>query len=395
MRGKPVVLIRVEESKVKPVMFRGRAYKRVGNTTRQMSLEELTRVILDSVGATWDEVPDPRATLRDIDPAQVKRFVRLANEEGRRPIPRSISAGDLLAKLDLLKGKQLTRAAVLLFAKRPQKFHLQAMIKAGRFRPEGLIVDDREIEGTLWDQVEGAMNYFRERLQTRFEITGRPQRTVIWEYPLEALREAVTNAVCHRDYLSSGHTQIRIYDERLSVWNPGALPGGLSIEMLKKEHASKPRNRLIAKVFFYAGLIEQWGSGIDKMLRETRNLDLPEPIFEEADGFKVTFSNAAIHQPAKPARDGQATAQVTAQGTAQVTAQVEKLLKAASREPLSREELQNILNLNHREHFRKAYLKPLLDKGWLEATIPGKPLSPLQRYRTTPAGLALSKKRRQ
>ena len=82
------------------------------------------------------------------------------------------------------------------------------------------------------------MNYFRERLQTRFEITGRPQRTVIWEYPLEALREAVTNAVCHRDYLSSGHTQIRIYDERLSVWNPGALPGGLSIEMLKKEHAS-------------------------------------------------------------------------------------------------------------------------------------------------------------
>src|SRR5207245_3299397 len=144
----------------------------------------------------------------------------------------------------------------------------------------------------------------------------------------------------------------------------------------------------------YAGLIEQWGSGIDKMLRETRNLDLPEPVFEEADGFKVTFSNAAIHQPAKPARDGQATAQVTAQGTAQVTAQVEKLLKAASREPLSREELQNILNLNHREHFRKAYLKPLLDKGWLEATIPGKPLSPLQRYRTTPAGLALSKKPR-
>src|SRR5207249_3915923 len=97
--GKTVIKIAIEPSKVKPVMYRGRAYKRVGNTTRQMSLEELTRVILDNAGTTWDELPDPRATMGDIDPTKVRHFVRLANEEGRRPIPRGIPLGTILAKL--------------------------------------------------------------------------------------------------------------------------------------------------------------------------------------------------------------------------------------------------------------------------------------------------------
>ncbi len=101
-------------------------------------------------------------------------------------------------------------------------------VKVGRFRNETLIVDDRVIEGTLFDQVDGTMGYFREKLDTMFVMTGKPARDVVWEYPLEALREAVTNAICHRDYLSGSQTQVRIYDKELMVMNPGGLPVGIS-----------------------------------------------------------------------------------------------------------------------------------------------------------------------
>jgi len=294
VKGKEVTAIRVPESRIKPVMFHGKAYKRSGSITRQMNMEELTHLALTSVGVTWDEVPEVRATIADISMAKVKTFVRLVSVTGRRPIPPWTSATELLEKLELLRKKRPTRAAILPFGKNPQKFYLQAVVKAGRFRGETLVVDDREIEGTLFEQVEGAMNYFRERLKTRFEMTGKPQRKVIWEYPLDALREGVINAVCHRDYLCNGHTEIRIYDRQLMLWNPGGLPTGISLAMLRERHPSVPRNRLIANVLFYAGLIEQWGSGIQKMNGECETLGLPKPKFEEVMGFRVTFGKNAV-----------------------------------------------------------------------------------------------------
>jgi ATP-dependent DNA helicase RecG len=171
-----------------------------------------------------------------------------------------------------------------LFGREPQRFYTQAKVKIGRFRSESLIVDDREIVGSLFDQVEGAMGYFREHLQTRFVLNGEPAREVIWEYPLPALREAVINAVCHRDYLDNGHTQIRWHDDNVIFLNPGGLPAPLRVEELKHGHRSVPRNRKIAEMFFYAGLIEQWGSGTLAIIRECLAAGLPEPQFEEKQG---------------------------------------------------------------------------------------------------------------
>jgi ATP-dependent DNA helicase RecG len=165
---------------------------------------------------TWDQVVEPRATLSDLDPEQLRRFRKLCSLKGRRTIPDEEDDATVLAKLGLLREGQLLRAAVMLFAKEPQRFYPSAFVKVGRFRSPTLIVDDREIYGTLLDQVDGVMGYFREHLQTRFEFTGEIAREVIWEYPLEALREAITNAVCHRDYLDVGHTQVRWHDEHVS-----------------------------------------------------------------------------------------------------------------------------------------------------------------------------------
>jgi len=288
--GKTIAVIEVPESPLKPVPCRGRYFKRVARSNRQMTEDDLTRAVLDKVGMTWDQVVEPRATLNDLDPEQLRRFRKLCNLKGRRPIPEGEEDRTALEKLGLLQDGQLTRAAVLLFGKEPQHFYPSAFVKIGRFRSPTLIVDDREIYGTLFEQVDGVMGYFREHLQTRFEFHGEPAREVIWEYPLEALREAIINAVCHRDYLDVGHTQVRWYDDHLVFLNPGGLPPPLSLEDLKRPHRSVPRNRKIAEMFFYAGWIEQWGRGIQKMLDECAAAGLPEPEFEEDQwALWVTF----------------------------------------------------------------------------------------------------------
>lgn len=285
-----VVLIEVTESPLKPVACRGRYFKRVGQSNRQMTDEDLTRAVLGKVGITWDAVVEPRATFGDLDPDQLRRFRVRCNQRGRRSIPTDEDDPTMLEKLGLLRDGQLLRAAVLLFGQQPQRFYHSAVVKIGRFRSPTLIVDDREVYGTLFDQVEETMDYFREHLQTRFEFHGEPAREVIWEYPLEALREAIINAVCHRDYLDTTHIQVRWYDDHLVLFNSGGLPAPLRLEDLKHMHPSVPRNHKMAEMFFYAGWIEQWGSGIQKMLDACASMGLPEPEFEErTGGLWVTF----------------------------------------------------------------------------------------------------------
>ena len=118
----------------------------------------------------------------------------------------------------------------------------------------------------------------------------RDRRKDVWDYPLEALREAVINALIHKDYLSTAEIQIKIYDDRLWIWNPGKLPKQLTIESLKTEHSSFPKNPLIASVFYYAGFIERWGSGTKRMIDLCKAQGLPEPEFkEEFGGISVYF----------------------------------------------------------------------------------------------------------
>lgn len=290
VKRKAVVAIHISESRIKPISFKGRYFQRIGSSNRQMNWEDITKLVLESVDATWDSLNESRATLEDIDLGKVKKFIVLCNKTGRRSIPEDEPPIATLEKLELIKKRKLTKAAILLFGKNPQRFYSQAILKMGRFKLETVIIDDKEIFGTLFEQVEEAMLYFRDRLQTRFEMTGEPQRKVIWEYPLGALRETAINAVCHRDYLDSANTQIRIYDNHILIWNPGKLPPDLSLEQLKTDHPSRPHNRLIAEVFFYAGYIEKWGGGTLKVIRECVDSGLPEPeFFEDMGMFSVKF----------------------------------------------------------------------------------------------------------
>ena len=283
-KGKYIVHISVLKTQGNLVSIRGRYWIRVGSCTRQMTEDDITHAILGKIGITWDEVVEPRAKFDDFDLDQFHRFRVLCNQKGRRIIPPEEDDVTVLEKLGLMKDGHLLRAAILLFGITPQRFYPSSLVKVGRFRSDTHIVDDREMEGSIFDQVDQVMAYFRERLETRYEFLDQPVREVIWEYPLEALREAITNAVCHRDYLIDAHTQVRWYDDRLIFLNPGTLLPPLRIEELKREHLSHLRNRKVAEMLFYAGWIERWGSGTLKIYREFSRAGMPEPLFEEREG---------------------------------------------------------------------------------------------------------------
>jgi ATP-dependent DNA helicase RecG len=170
---------------------------------------------------------------------------------------------------------------------------------------------------------------------------------------------------------------LAIFDDRVEVWSAGRLPSGITPADLSQEHDSIQRNPIIAEVFHRAGLIEKWGRGTNRVITECQKAGVAPPEFREITGAVVVTFRVKVGL----------TTQVTTQVTMQVTTQVAAILKAA-RKPRSRGELQKAAGLRNREHFRKAYLEPLLAAGWLEMTIPEKPRSRNQRYRTTESGNA-------
>ena len=158
------------------------------------------------------------------------------------------------------------------------------------------ILDSHDFQGTLWQQLDGAIDRFRQVLKVRFDIQVEEpsleglQRREVWEYPLEALREAVTNALIHRDYTYPADIQIRLEEDRLEVWSPGELPPPLTPGALYGPHASVLRNPLIAQAFYFAGIIERWGTGTTRIIRLCREQELPDPAFNNwQGGVRVTF----------------------------------------------------------------------------------------------------------
>ena len=164
------------------------------------------------------------------------------------------------------------------------------MVKVGKFKDETTIVGDRHIGGNLFTQASEAEEAIKNFINVRYEITGDElTRKSIWDYPLEAIREVLLNALVHRDYFKSNvQTQIKIFDDYIWFFNIGGLPSGITIEQLKDVHPSVARNPLIVHVFYLAGLIEEYGSGIGRILNSLDRTGLPEPEFkEEFDGFSI------------------------------------------------------------------------------------------------------------
>jgi len=292
MESRPVLEIRVDPAPGL-VSYGGRYLRRVGTTNRDFAPDELARHVLERSGRTWDALPS-EWTLNGLDPEAFRYFASLARP--RLPYLDPKNPEQTLQNLDLLSGDRLKNAGVLLFGKRPQRLFPQAQVRIGIFRGTE-ILDSHDYKGTLWTQLEEAMARFRQVLKVRFDIQVEEpslqglQRKEIWEYPLEALREALINALVHRDYTQPTDIQIQIHEDRLEIWSPGELPPPLKAEELRGPHRSVLRNPLLAQAFHFAGLIERWGTGTTRIIELCRQQDLPEPEFQnQQGGFLVTFA---------------------------------------------------------------------------------------------------------
>jgi ATP-dependent DNA helicase RecG len=237
--------------------------------------------------------------LEHISEEKVRWFLRKAKGERNLDVDPQISLEEVLEKLGLIIDGKLTNAVVLMFGKAPQRYFVQSEVRCARFKGTKAVkpfIDMKVMDGAVYEQIDQAEKFVLFNMKKAAWVEpGKIERQEKWEYPPEAIREAITNAVAHRDYFSSGNVQIRIFDDRIEVWNPGCLPEGLTVEKLKGKHESKPRNKLIARMFFLIKYIEQWGTGTNEMIHACVSYGLPEPLFEDTgSSFIVTFRKSRL-----------------------------------------------------------------------------------------------------
>jgi len=287
IRRSPILKITVKKSSI-PISFSGTYYKRVGNTTREMKADELKTYFVKSTN--WDAISGDYS-IKEIDENTVRKFVRNAVSKGRLEADEKDDIKDVLNRLKLIVDGKITHAAIMLFGKQPQKYFLNAVVRVGRFKDPSTIIGDKVIQGNLFAQAEEAEQAIKSFINVQYEIKGGLERKDTWDYPLEAIREGLLNALIHRDYFKFGvQTQIKVFEDYVWFYNPGGLPEGMTIDKLMKVHSSVPRNPHIMHIFYLAGLVEEYGSGIGRMIELMKEAKLPEPEFsEEMGGFVLTF----------------------------------------------------------------------------------------------------------
>lgn len=241
--------------------------------------------------------------------------------------------GQLVDKLHLTDGGYLKRAAVLLLHPDPERYFTGACLKMGRFQGVRELRYQDEIHGHLFGQVDQAMDLLLTKyLEARVGFEG-VQRTETYPVPEDALREALLNAIAHKDYASGVPIQVSVYDDRIVFWNNGPLQQGWTIATLQSLHASQPPNPDIANAFFRAGMIESWGLGIEKMRQACRSRGLPDPTLrEEAQGLWVELRFAPVKTPVKtPDLILLALAEQPAMSLSEVAAHIDKSVSAVER----------------------------------------------------------------
>ena len=283
--GREYIEIVVSPSNV-PIAFKGQYHYRSGSTKQELKGVALQQFLLKKMGLSWDDMPVPYATIDDIDRSAIDYFLRRSIASERMDEEeQNASTEDVLRNLDLITPEgELKSAAILLFGKRVHKFFPAAEFKIGRFHNDesDLIIQD-VVDCNLIQMAGKVMDLLRSRyLVSPIRYEGM-QRIEELEIPQKALRELIYNSIVHKLY-SGPAILMRVFDKSVELWNYGLLPEELTPADLMKKHASYPRNRNIASVFYKAGFIESWGRGYKKIREEFEKAGHPVPTVEESGG---------------------------------------------------------------------------------------------------------------
>jgi ATP-dependent DNA helicase RecG len=281
----------VVEPQPNPVNYKGEYHYRSGSTKQELKGAALDKFLLQKYGRKWDSVTIPNISISELK-SETFEFFKERSIEAKRIDEKCINdtPEQVLNNLKLIENGYLKRAALLLFHPDPEKFVTGAFIKIGFFRSESDLQFQDTVHGNLFEQVEKTMELLLTKY-TRAIISYKGlSRIETYEYPDKALREALLNAVAHKDYAGCVPIQIRVYPDRIKIWNEGQLPDNWTVQKLFQEHSSRPYNPDIANAFFRSGYVEAWGRGIDKMSEMCTAAGLPIPkITNDGSDFWITF----------------------------------------------------------------------------------------------------------
>lgn len=288
----------------RPYLFDGRAYRRIETTTSVMPQELYQRLLLERASAYhgWENQPTAGVDISDLDQEEILRTARLGISSGRLSEYAATDPVDILNRLGLRKDGKLLNAAVVLFGTQFLPDYPQCRLRMARFKgtDKTEFIDNQQIDGHSFELLDEAMVFLRRHLPVAGRIhPGLFEREDEPQFPLVALREALVNAFCHRDYSRpGGSVSLAIYDDRLEIWSDGSLPFDISVEDLKHEHSSHPRNPLIAGVFYKRKLFENWGRGTQLIVDLCVRAGHPEPEFiERAGSVGVRFLPSSYIAP--------------------------------------------------------------------------------------------------
>lgn len=273
-----------------PISYRGHYYQRSGSTLQELKGAALDRFLLGRHGRHWDDVPLPGVTPRSLSKVAVDAF-RARARASQRVAAADLkgSPAELMEKLHLWDGTHLKRAAVLAFHAEPERFITGASVKIGFFQSNDDLRYHDEVRGPLFMQVDQTLEILRLKyLKAAISYEGI-QRIETYPVPAPALREAVLNALIHKDYATGVPVQISVYDDKLMLRNPGQLPPSWTVAKLKQKHASHPFNPDLANVFFRAGGIEAWGRGIERIVAACEEAGTHRPRFRFDAGLWAEF----------------------------------------------------------------------------------------------------------
>jgi ATP-dependent DNA helicase RecG len=290
---KNIILIEVKESHDHLVLAFGRPYIRTGKSTAKMSKDEYESLVLEKHKERlyFDSRICEGATFKDIDKEKVNWFLLEGKEHGRINISDDNRLKDVLLKLKLVQGDGITNGAILLFGKNTSQFIQQSEVKCILLPTTDFkkpYESFQSYSGNLFEQAEKTVTFILENIKKSLSMgSGNITAEINYEVPKEAIREVVVNAIVHRNYSVPSIIQVRVYPDRIEIWNPGKLPLQLRIEDLKRPHPSIPNNPLIFKQFYRVGFVEDVGGGTIDVVELCKKSGLPDPEFKQEMGYFI------------------------------------------------------------------------------------------------------------
>ncbi len=399
-----VILVEVPAGQDVPYAYENVIYLRDAGRTRTATVEEIRDLVLrrSVEPIRWERRLSTCAVETDVDQGELAR-ARTEIHGRNEPLVASATTGDsLLGRLDMAKYGRLTNGGVVVFAREPGRTFPQARARAVAFvsdKTDDAFRDQKRIDAPLIGVINELFAFVVRNTSTRSTFTAGLQREDQGMFPTAALREAIVNAVVHRDYTQhGGGVAAHVYPDRVEIWNSGSLPEALTPALLlKRGHVSILRNPDIADVVYLRGLMEKVGRGSVMIAEACRRAGLPRPEWTSDPNRGVTLTLRA------PRRRGETVPEVIPEETPDVIPEVipevsrqqhlpaTRLLRAL-RGDMGARELQFALGVKDREDFRARFLSPAVKQGWVKMTLPDKPRSSHQRYRISAKGIQMLKK---